>query len=392
MPLPKIAVLCAISGLGGAEVSLLELVGRLRPSYEFHLIIPGEGPFQRAAEEAGAKVWLLPWPEALSSTGETAMHAGAVKLLRAAAAVQHFTRDVSALLEQIAPAVLVTNAVKAHVIGALARKRQPLPLVWYMRDGLEHRVLSRKLLSLLSWRCDAAVCISEYVAAQFRQYVSRSAPSPVVYNIVDLGRFHPGVLPPPDLPKKPDEVWFGMLGAITPLKGQDIFLRAADRVLTQLPTAVFLIVGDNVYLTEAGLGYREQLQQRLAASLGERVKFMGFRDDVPGVLSQMDVLVQPNRGPEGLGRSVLEALACGVPVIAVNKWGPAELVQHGHTGLLFPPLDTEQLAAHMVSLGQDESLRKRMGEHGRDWIQKNFISGKLAGQFEQVLSSVMVSL
>ncbi len=99
--------------------------------------------------------------------------------------------------------------------------------------------------------------------------------------------------------------------------------------------------------------------------LGDRVKFLGFRSDVPAVLSQLDVLVQPNRGPEGLGRSVLEAMACGVPVIAVDKWGPAELVQDGHSGLLFPPLDTEQLAAHMLTLGRDGSLRKTMGTRGQ---------------------------
>ncbi len=54
MPLPRIAVLCAIAGMGGAEFSLLELVKHLRDSYEFHLIVPGEGPFQRQAEATGA--------------------------------------------------------------------------------------------------------------------------------------------------------------------------------------------------------------------------------------------------------------------------------------------------------------------------------------------------
>ena len=55
--MPRVAVLCAISGLGGAELSLLEMVKRLRDSYEFHLMIPAAGPFQRGAEAAGAKDW-----------------------------------------------------------------------------------------------------------------------------------------------------------------------------------------------------------------------------------------------------------------------------------------------------------------------------------------------
>lgn len=391
MPLPRVAVLCAIAGLGGAEISLLELVMRLRDSYEFHLIIPGKGPFQRSAEAAGAKVWILPWPDAIYSTGETAMRAGASKLLHAAADLRPFTRNLSDLLDAIQPAVFVTNAVKAHIIGAMARKPKHVPLIWYMRDGLEDRILSRKLLSLLSRRCDMSVCISNYVAEQFTEYVSQSVPATVIYNIIDLNRFHPGVTPPPDLAKGPQEVWFGVVGAITPLKGHDVFLQAAEKVLKRLPNAVFVIAGNNAYTTEASMDYEGQLQRRSAATMGDRVRFLGFRSDVPAVLAHLDVLVQPNRGPEGLGRSLLEAMACAVPVIAVDKWGPAELVQHGQTGLLFPPLDSEQLAAHMFTLAEDELLRKCMGKLGHDWIHRNIVARKLAGQLDAVLSSVIAS-
>ena len=110
-------------------------------------------------------------------------------------------------------------------------------------------------------------------------------------------------------------------------------------------------MGSNPYVTQAGLQYEDFLRRRVRSSaLLGRVKFVGFRDDVPNVLAQLDVLVQPNRGPEGLGRSVLEAMACGVPVIAVDKWGPAELIEHGHSGLLFPPRDADSLATHMLTL------------------------------------------
>ena len=224
--MPRVAVLCAISGLGGAEFSLLELVACLRDSYEFHLIVPAEGPLQKNAVLAGAKVWILPWPEMLAGTGETA---AALRMLRSAACLMSFTRQFSTLLDEISPAAVITNAVKAHVIGALARKAKQVPLIWYMRDGLEERAISRKVLALLSRRCDMAVCISEYVAAQFRQYVSASVPAQVIYNIVDLKRFHPEALPPADLCKGPDEIWFGMIGAITALKGQDIFLDTAEK-------------------------------------------------------------------------------------------------------------------------------------------------------------------
>src|ERR1022692_3503938 len=82
MPLPRVGVLCAISGLGGAEFSLLELVTHLRDSYEFHLIVPGEGPLKESAELSGAKVWVLPWPEAIAGAGETAKRPSPARMLR----------------------------------------------------------------------------------------------------------------------------------------------------------------------------------------------------------------------------------------------------------------------------------------------------------------------
>ena len=381
---------CAISGLGGAEINLLELIAHLRGTYEFHVIVPDEGPFPAKARSAGATVWLLPWPEAITRTGETAMRPAIFKMLASASSLWPFTRRLGALLEEIAPAVFVTNAVKCHIIGAMTRLPKGVPLIWYMHDGLEQRRVSRKILRLLAPRCDMAVCNSSYVESQVQRYVSRSVPAHVVYNIVDLDRFHPEVLPTEDLRKGPGEIWFGMVGAITPLKGQDIFLDTAERVARELPHARFLIVGSNPYVTESGMQYELFLRRRVANSaLDGRVKFVGFRHDVPSVLRQLDVLVQPNRGPEGLGRSVLEAMACGKPVIAVDKWGPAELVEHGRSGLLFPPQDAEKLATHMLTLAGSESLRKSMGKHGHAWVQRNLVSKQLARQFDGILAGAI---
>lgn len=390
--LPRVAVLCAISGLGGAEFSLLELIANLRGMYQFHLIVPGEGALKERAERAGAVTWILPWPGVIEATGETASLPSPLRLLRLAAHLRSFAAQFYELLNEIEPAVLITNAVKAHAMGALVRKRMNVPLIWYMRDGLEERAISRKLLALLSRRCDLAICISRYVAAQFRRYVSSSVPTQVVYNIVDLSRFRPGTAPAKDLRKDSDEIWFGIVGAITPLKGHDIFLDAAKGVLNRLPNARFVIVGNNPYVTEEGLRYEDSLRYKVANSaLRQRVKFLGFRNDMPNVFSQLDVLVQPNRGPEGLGRSVLEAMACGVPVIATNKWGPAELIEQSSAGLLFCPMDKEQLMTHMLTLGEGESLRRIMGKNGHDWIQRNLVAADLAEQIDRILANAIGS-
>jgi glycosyltransferase involved in cell wall biosynthesis len=384
--LPRIAVLCGMAGLGGAELSLLELVWRLRGRLEFHLIVPSEGLLQARAREAGATVWILPWPKDLARAGETSGLPNPTKFLTSAARLRPFTRQLEGLLDEIGAAALITNSLKAHVVGALARRPEPVPLIWYMRDGLEGRSLSRKILAFLSKRCDLAVCISRYVEREVKRYVSRSLRTKVIYNIVDLELFRPGNAVPEDLRKQPGEVWFGTVGAITPLKGLDVFLDAGDLIAEELPEARFLIVGSNPYVTQVGSDYEGQLRKRVAGSrLREQVKFLGFREDVHRIFSQLDVLVQPNRGPEGLGRSVLEAMACSVPVIAVNRWGPAELVKDGITGLLFQTLDAKSLANQMLKLGTDSALRARLGTNANEWIRENLTPEELAGEFERTV-------
>jgi glycosyltransferase involved in cell wall biosynthesis len=380
-------VLCAISELGGAEISLLELVAALRGRYEFHLIVPGDGCFRERAEEAGAKVLTLAWPVALASTGETSTQPGAWRLLRAAASLKPFARRVASVLAEIQPAAFFTNATKAHIIGALTPRPKRLPLIWYMRDGYEDRALSRRILAMLSKRCDLAICISRYVEGQVERYISRSLRRAMVYNIVDLQVFRPGNRPMSDVLKSPADVWFGMIGAITPLKGIDIFLDAAEKVAVHVPGAFFLIVGMNPYSTQAGSSYERQVRKRIESSpLRDRVKLLGFRKDVPNVLAALDVLVQSNRGPEGLGRSVLEAMACGIAVVGVNRWGPAEVIQDGITGLLFPHLDSAALADCMIALGRDANLRANLGRRAHQWIEENLAPQNLARQFESIVA------
>lgn len=390
MPLPRICVVCVIADLGGAEISLLELVGRLQDRYEFHLIVPHDGRLKESAEARGAKVWILPWPTTIASTGEVARRPTLASLIRSAGDLRPFTAQLDRLLQEIKPSVLVTNAVKAHILGALTPRVSTIPLIWYMRDGLENRFFSPRALAALSRHCDLALCISRYVASQVRRYVSPSLKTSVLYNIIDTDRFQPRSALPSDLHKDGEGIWFGIVGPLTPLKGHPVFLDAAERVIQELPRAVFVIVGNNPYTTESSLGYERSLRDRVEGSvLKHHVRFLGFRDDIPRVLSCLDVFVQPNVGPEGMGRSVLEAMACALPVIAVNRWGPAELIEDGQTGLLFPCKDADALAERMLLLGRDSALRRDLGMRARRWMQLNFAPATLVHKFDRILATTI---
>jgi glycosyltransferase involved in cell wall biosynthesis len=100
------------------------------------------------------------------------------------------------------------------------------------------------------------------------------------------------------------------------------------------------------------------------AGLGDRLRLLGYREDIPALLAAADIFTLPSRF-EGLPMSVIEAMLTGLPVVATDVRGPAEQVEDGLTGLKVPAGDAGPLAAALGRLVQDRDLRLRMGEAGR---------------------------
>lgn len=389
MTRPHVVALATLGRLGGAERSLLEVVRRLDGDFRFTVVVPEDGPLGGAVRDAGAACVVVPWPEAFATLGERTGGTRIVGMLRAAASMGVLRTRLVAALAHLAPDVLVTNGVKAHLLGALVRGLVDRPVVWCAREGVEDRPLSRLVLRQAARRCDGVIAISRYVAGQFRPLVPGPAPIHVVRNIVDLRAVRPGLSSPPDLTKPAGAFWIGIVGALTPLKGQDLFLDAAARVAARVPAARFVVVGGEPYRTEARLGFGATLAARARAlGIAERVDFLGERDDAPAIIANLDVLVQANRGPEGLGRAVLEAMACGVPVIAVDRWGPRELVQDGATGFLVAPGDVAALAERIERLATAPALRTALGAAGRRAILADGDPARLAAAFRDALRAI----
>lgn len=148
------------------------------------------------------------------------------------------------------------------------------------------------------------------------------------------------------------------------LKGIEYFLRAAAGLIHRFKNVRFLIVGDGALRVEL---------EKYAAQLGltKHVVFLGFRLDVPKLLSEISVSVLPTLS-EGLSNSLLEAMAASVPVVATSVGGNPEVVQGGVTGLLVPPRDAEALARAIGQFLEQPSLGRRFGLAGRERVSKRF--------------------
>ncbi|MCO6439624.1 MAG: glycosyltransferase [Nitrococcus mobilis] len=161
-----------------------------------------------------------------------------------------------------------------------------------------------------------------------------------------------------------DERTVGMVAQFIPRKGHRVLLDAIPRVLHQHPRTRFLLFGQ---------GPQQSAIRRCAERQGwvQRVVFAGFRDDLPRILPCLDLLVHPAL-LEGLGVSLLQAAACGLPVVASRVGGIPEIVRSGENGELVAPGDAERLAVAINRLLADRELAARYGKAGRERVLRSF--------------------
>ena len=169
----------------------------------------------------------------------------------------------------------------------------------------------------------------------------------------------------------------GILAALRPEKNHELFLAGAAQIARTLPEARFLVIGDGPLRAEL---------EALAAKLhvAERTHFLGSRSDVPTLLAACDVLALTSHN-EASPVSILEALSCGVPVVAAKVGSIPETVLHGETGLLFAPGDVDGFVAHTLKLLREPALRERLGAQGRQRVVEHRSLAAMVRGYETLL-------
>jgi glycosyltransferase involved in cell wall biosynthesis len=158
----------------------------------------------------------------------------------------------------------------------------------------------------------------------------------------------------------------GVVGQITPWKGQLDAIRALALLRDRFPAAHLLLVGEVKFARRStrydNVAYAAELRSEIGRQdLWDRVQLLGERSDLPDVMSAMDVLLVPS-WEEPFGRVVIEAMALGVAVIATSVGGTVEIITDGVDGLLLGPREPEAWAAALARLIESAELRSRIGE------------------------------
>jgi glycosyltransferase involved in cell wall biosynthesis len=164
----------------------------------------------------------------------------------------------------------------------------------------------------------------------------------------------------------------GNVAALVPHKGQRYLVDAAHLVVRAVPDARFIILGEGEL--------REHLEKQVHEHhLEKHVLLPGFRADVLGCIKGFDLFVMSSV-TEGLGTSLLDAMACSRPIVATRAGGIPEIVEDEVNGLLVAPRDAPALAASIVRALKDEGLRKRMGEAGFARVRERFTVERMVSE------------
>ncbi len=182
----------------------------------------------------------------------------------------------------------------------------------------------------------------------------------------------------------------GMVGRLAPQKDHATLIKAAARVVSIDPTVRFLVVGDHTGTEAFRHHYRSLARLVENERLTEHVIFAGFRDDVPQVLSGLDVSVLATNF-EGFGLVIVEAMAQGTPVIATEVGGVTEIIVDQDTGLLHRPADDADLAAKILTLLSDKALAERLAGAGRRLVGDRFtiqgFASNMASLYRRIIGS-----
>jgi glycosyltransferase involved in cell wall biosynthesis len=254
---------------------------------------------------------------------------------------------------------------------------------FYTRAHPAWRAYLRIVGSLLA-RADVVTVLS----AHERELLRRSGVEPrrveVVRPGLDLQEIDATPAPSSDKWQLDGRPVLLFVGRLSQEKGIDTLLHAAPDILRRVPESVFVLAGPD-------FGERAHLAAYVRTyGLDEQVVFAGelSRQELLGLYKRASVLVLPTRY-EAFGIVLIEAMACGIPVLASRVAAVPEVVDDGETGMLFTVDDARDLAVGATALLRDDGLRRQMGAHGRALVEREFTLNRQLTRLEDIYESVL---
>jgi glycosyltransferase involved in cell wall biosynthesis len=296
--------------------------------------------------------------------------------------------DLLRLIRKHDVGIVHAAGMKGILLGRAAGRICRRKVIMHLHDTSVPGYFFRSLHRAMADWTDRCLAISNAVGELARrEFGVRPERVTVLYNGIDLlmtANASPGarakIRAEFDLPD--DAPVVGIIGRLSPEKGQAFFLPAMPELLATHPDVRMLIVGE---------GPDRQVCDQVIAEhkMASAVRFTGHRSDIPDILAAIDVLLIPSL-MEGLSFCAIEAMAAGRPVAAFRVGGLPELITHDQTGVLAPEKDASALVQQVRRLLDDRELSDTIVSHARRFVQRFSVEHhvrELTGIYEQVLHS-----
>ncbi|MBI4355034.1 MAG: glycosyltransferase [Candidatus Omnitrophica bacterium] len=312
---------------------------------------------------------------------------------RAAAGVARVLREAEiGVIHAFSPRATLIADLARWQLGGLNGHRVIRPLLVSVPGGLQESPAESAVVTYGRlwplWGADRILAISQEIRKTVNRLPGLAARVTSLCHIgLDLSKFQ-AVAPETAVRLRQTWGWdaatpiIGTIGALAERKSHDLFLRTASLVHRRHPEARFVIVGEG------------PLRQRLTAlaqelGLGEAVRFLGLRHDIPEILAALDLYIKPGIVEGFVGITVLEAMAMAKPVIAFETEDVKAAIRDGQTGLLVPCGDVAALAEATISLVEQPMLRQRYGQAGHRLVEAEFEVSRVTERLEQFYAEAL---
>jgi len=343
---------------GGGQISLWNLLTRLdRNKFNPILICPEQGDLLLACKKINIATEVIAFPN--------------LRLWNLVPALVSLAKLLE-ILKRYEIDIVHADDLRQVIYFGILKLFYRFRLIWHIRISWKNIFLDTIGFCLSK----KIICTAKIIADKFQHLPKFREKGMVIYNAVDYDYFRPAE--PNSGLKEQYNVYsqdfvIGTVCRLHPVKGIHLLVDAFVDINKSLEDTKLIIVGDG------SEKYKQDLEKRIEdLGIGNSVVFAGFQKDVRPFLSIMDFFILPTLEKEGSSRSILEAMACGIPVLTTDIGGNSELVENGITGIIIPKPKPTIIATETIRLLRQKERLVKMGREGRKRVIEKFgISGNV---------------
>jgi len=268
---------------------------------------------------------------------------------------------------------------RAHAVALLSSyftRMPPLVVTRRVSFPIENNFPAR--WKYINSKIKKFICVANAVKRELEKFGVPADKLEVIYSGVNIKKFHPGE-------RKGESFNAPVVGSVANFshwKGQSVFLESSRIIRNKKPECCFLLAGRD---TDS-----EKVKNLVNKhGIAEKTALLGFKNNVPEVMSNLTIFVCSSTGAEGLSGTLREAMAMGLPVVATDVGGNREIVKHMETGMLVPPRDPGAIAEAVIFLLDHSQDAKAMGERGRSLVSENFTTDMMVERTEKVYKKIV---